>query len=120
MKAPLKVMYMLTDQLSLFKVRMFIKSDGLTGRYFEVLPLALTFRKKAALDSPFGTSSCEMINIPCDCSSSSPIRAVISISRQQRDESQAEADVTQAAFSELVVRVFQASFPLIFLSISFL
>lgn len=45
MKAPLKIMHRLTDQLSLFKVRVFIKIDRLTGRYFEVLPLPWPLQK---------------------------------------------------------------------------
>lgn len=44
-RAPLKIMHRLTDQLSLFKVRMFIKIDRLTGWYFEVLPLPWPLRK---------------------------------------------------------------------------
>lgn len=46
MKAPLKIMHGLTDQLSFFKVRMFIKIDRLTGRYFEVLPLPRPLQKR--------------------------------------------------------------------------
>lgn len=45
MKAPLKIMQGLTEQLSLFKVRVFIKIDRLTGRYFEVLPLPWPLQK---------------------------------------------------------------------------
>lgn len=41
---PLKVMRRQSDQLSLFKVRVFIKIDRLTGRYFEAT--ALTFMKR--------------------------------------------------------------------------
>lgn len=45
MKAPLKIMHRLSDQLSFLKVRVFIKIDRLTGRYFEVLPLPWPLQK---------------------------------------------------------------------------
>lgn len=57
--------------------------------------------KKATLDLPFWTSPCEVINILSDCSSSNRIRAVISISRQQRGESWTRADTRLQGFSTL-------------------
>lgn len=45
MKAPLKIMHGLTDQLSFFKVRVFIKIDRPTRRCFEVLPLPWPLQK---------------------------------------------------------------------------
>lgn len=57
--------------------------------------------KKSALDLPFETSCHKVINILVNCSSSSYIKAVISISQQQTDESHSEADTRRAGFSTL-------------------
>lgn len=83
---PLKVMHRQSDQLSLFKVRVFIKIDRLTGRYSEAT--ALTFVKKAAFDMQFGTFSSKVINILYNCSSPNTMRAAISICQQGGEESQ--------------------------------
>lgn len=42
----LKFLLILPDRHSLSKVRMFIKIDRLTGRYFQVLPLPSTFARR--------------------------------------------------------------------------
>lgn len=57
--------------------------------------------KKAALNVLFEPSCREVINIYFNCSSSNPIRAAISISQGQTDESWSGPDMRQLGFSAL-------------------
>lgn len=73
MKALLEIMHRLTDQLSSFKVRVFIKTDRPDCMILWGVATVLTFVK----GQRFLWSS-------SNCFSSNPVRAVISISQQQR------------------------------------